>query len=239
MGPYGVHWERTQTWWPMVDAYHDYLARCQTMLRSGNCRWPTSCTLFPKVRRMCSVRHPVRWTASTVIARDYNFDGCPSETLLSSATVVDGRVVFPGGASYRLLVLPAFDTMTPSLLAKIRDLIAQGATVVGSPPTRSPSLSDYPQCDAEIQRMVDEVWGAERRSETVQQRGLWKGACVVGWRFTKWPSRSARVASDLECPVDLVSRGKSGGLRSARTGLLHSARSSSIRRVRSHPRSLR
>ena len=35
MGPYGVHWERTQTWWPMVGAYHDYLARCQAMLRAG------------------------------------------------------------------------------------------------------------------------------------------------------------------------------------------------------------
>ena len=35
MGPYGVHWERTQTWWPMVGAYHEYFARCQTMLRAG------------------------------------------------------------------------------------------------------------------------------------------------------------------------------------------------------------
>ena len=35
MGPYGVHWERTQTWWEMVDAYHEYLARCQFVLRQG------------------------------------------------------------------------------------------------------------------------------------------------------------------------------------------------------------
>jgi len=35
MGPYGVHWERTQTWWDMVPAYHEYLARCQYMLRQG------------------------------------------------------------------------------------------------------------------------------------------------------------------------------------------------------------
>ncbi len=35
MGPYGVHWERTQTWWDLVPAYHTYLARCQFMLRQG------------------------------------------------------------------------------------------------------------------------------------------------------------------------------------------------------------
>ena len=35
MGPYGVHWERTQTWWEMVPAYHEYLARCQFLLRRG------------------------------------------------------------------------------------------------------------------------------------------------------------------------------------------------------------
>ena len=35
MGPYGVHWERTQTWWDMVPAFHEYLARCQVVLRQG------------------------------------------------------------------------------------------------------------------------------------------------------------------------------------------------------------
>ncbi len=35
MGPYGVHWERTQTWWDMVPAYHAYLSRCQFMLAPG------------------------------------------------------------------------------------------------------------------------------------------------------------------------------------------------------------
>ena len=39
-GPYGVHWERTETWWDMASAYHKYLARCQTCSAAG-CRWPT------------------------------------------------------------------------------------------------------------------------------------------------------------------------------------------------------
>ena len=35
MGPIGVHWERTQTWWSMASAFHKYLSRCQNMLRRG------------------------------------------------------------------------------------------------------------------------------------------------------------------------------------------------------------
>jgi len=35
MGPYGVHWDRGQTWWPLVGEYHKYLSRCQLMLMQG------------------------------------------------------------------------------------------------------------------------------------------------------------------------------------------------------------
>ncbi len=35
MGPYGVHWDRGQTWWPMVKAYHEYISRCSYMMQLG------------------------------------------------------------------------------------------------------------------------------------------------------------------------------------------------------------
>ena len=35
MGPYGVHWDRGQTWWPMAGAYHRYISRCQFLLSQG------------------------------------------------------------------------------------------------------------------------------------------------------------------------------------------------------------
>jgi len=41
MGPYGVHWDRGQTWWPMVDAYHKYITRC-SMFFHWEIRLPTS-----------------------------------------------------------------------------------------------------------------------------------------------------------------------------------------------------
>ena len=35
MGPYGVHWDRTQTWWDMAGAYHEYVARCSIHAAAG------------------------------------------------------------------------------------------------------------------------------------------------------------------------------------------------------------
>jgi hypothetical protein len=52
------------------------------------------------------------------------------------AEVKDGAIAFPGGTSYRLLVLSQSQTMTPSCLRKIRDLIKAGASLVGAPPLR-------------------------------------------------------------------------------------------------------
>ena len=61
--------------------------------------------------------------------------------------------------SYRILVLPPARTMRPAVLAKIKDLVAAGLTVVGPRPAVSPSLADYPHCDGEIQRLAAELWG--------------------------------------------------------------------------------
>ena len=35
MGPWGLHYERTQTWWELAGPWHEYLARCQYLLRQG------------------------------------------------------------------------------------------------------------------------------------------------------------------------------------------------------------
>lgn len=109
--------------------------------------------------------------------KGYNFDGCPP-SLLYHATVKEGMVVFPGGASYRLLVLPCFETMTPRLLKKIRDLVDDGATIVGLPPQKSPSLSNYPACDHEVRQLAQELWGGITPPETTETRAFGKGHVI-------------------------------------------------------------
>ncbi|MEI3800419.1 MULTISPECIES: glycosyl hydrolase [unclassified Chitinophaga] len=158
MGPYGVHWDRNQTWWPMAGAYHRYLSRCQYLLQQGT-TVADILYLTPEGSPHVFQPPPSALSGDAVLPdrKGYNFDGCAPGQLYQ-ATVQNGRVVFPGGASYRILVLPAVTTMTPQLLEKIRSLVLAGAVVTGIPPQHSPGLSGYPACDATVQAIAATLW---------------------------------------------------------------------------------
>ncbi|MEN6424696.1 MAG: glycosyl hydrolase [Phycisphaerales bacterium] len=181
MGPYGVHYERTQTWWPMVGAWHQYLARCQAMLQRGR-TVADICYLAPE-----GAPHVFRPPASALQGsgpvpdrKGYNFDGCAPETLLAGAKVRNRQVVLPSGAAYRVLVLPGMETMTPRLVEKIRDLVRAGATVIGPRPLKSPSLSEYPKCDAQVQHLAKELWGpAASATDETRERRVGKGRVII------------------------------------------------------------
>ena len=100
--------------------------------------------------------------------KGYAFDACPPSFLME-ASVVDGNIVFPSGAAYRVLVLPNVETMTPELLGKIKELVIDGATIIGMPPKKSPSLQNYPQCDAEIASLAEAIWGKGNIPSAIQK----------------------------------------------------------------------
>lgn len=194
MGPYGVHWDRNQTWWYMSDAYHKYVARSQYMLQQGRTvsdilylspegsphvfRAPDSAFLYEdKSVEATKQSNPIFEKNRKNFLPDkkgYSFDACPP-SFLYSAKVKDGQVVFPSGATYRIMVLPTIETMTPQLLKKVKDLIADGATVVGVPPVKSPSLANYPTCDTEIQALVKDIWGSAEIPAELSKISMGKG----------------------------------------------------------------
>jgi hypothetical protein len=178
---YGLHWERTQTFWPLLGSYHQYLARCSHLLQQGV---TVSDLLYltpegaPHVFRAPDSAFDEAQSAMPD-KKGYGFDGCSPKILLAGAEVKDGLITFPGGSSYRLLVLAQVETMTPALLAKIRDLVKAGATVVGPPPVKSPSLSDYPACDSKVQVLAKDLWGSLDTPPMATRRSYGKG--VIHW----------------------------------------------------------
>ncbi|MDD8026775.1 MAG: glycosyl hydrolase [Acidobacteriota bacterium] len=160
MGPYGVHYERTQTWWDMSRDWNRYLARCQFLLRRG---LPVADILYlaPEGAPQVFVPPPsaLRGPKPVQDRREYNFDGCAPETLLSRAAVKGNRIVFPDGMSYAALVLPERETMTPALLGKIRDLAEAGATIIGPRPSAGLGLKGYPESEDEVRRLAGAIWG--------------------------------------------------------------------------------
>ena len=171
MGPWGLHYERTQTWWDWSPAWHQYLARCQYLLRQG--RFTADiCYLEPETAPRAA---PLR------VRRGYDYDNVCAEVVLTRLKVDGGRLVLPDGLGYRVMVLPETGEMTPALLAKVKELVEAGATVLGPRPRKSPSLSGYPGCDAEVKRLADELWG-DCDGKTVKERAFGKGR--VAWGFT-------------------------------------------------------
>ena len=158
MGPWGLHYERTQTWWEQSKAWHEYLARCQHLLQQG--------LFVADVLYLQPEGAPTRFVVppgaeiAPHIRGGYNFDGCNSEVLLTRLSVKDGRLVLPDGMSYRVLVLPDVETMTPRLLRKIKELSEAGASIIASPkpPQKSPSFADMGAGDAEVKKLVGELW---------------------------------------------------------------------------------
>lgn len=169
MGPWGLHYERTQTWWDLTPGWHQYLARCQYLLRQG--RFVADIAyLEPEDSPQGFHDHP---------RQGYDWDQINAEALFSRVEVKDGRLVLPDGLSYRLLVLPESRVMTPRLAERIKELVHAGATVVGPRPLRSPSLTDFPECDAQVDRIAREVWG-DCDGQRVLRHRLGKGQVVWG-----------------------------------------------------------
>jgi len=76
----------------------------------------------------------------------------------------DGQSVVHVGDKYEytLRPLPKVQTMTPQfLLKRVTKLVEAGATVLGTRPLKSPSLTGFPECDREVTRMADELWGRD------------------------------------------------------------------------------
>lgn len=164
MAIYGVHWERTQTWWPLISAYHSYLARCQHLLQQGNAVVDIL-YLVPEGAPQVFTPPSSALLISGVIKdqRGYRFDGCDPDTFLKLASVQKGQIAFPNASKYKVLVLPNLETMTLPMLQKIEQLVRDGATVIGMPPKQSPSLQNYPQVDTDLKRLAEKMWDLSRR----------------------------------------------------------------------------
>jgi hypothetical protein len=190
MGPWGMHLERTVTWWEQSAAWMKYIARCQYLLQSG--------LFVADVCYFCGEGAPNslpgRSGLQPPLPDGYDYDGCDSSVILKRMSVRNGRIVLPDGMSYRLLVLPNSRFMTPQMARKIRDLVRAGAVVVGPKPLKSPSLTGYPRCDEEVRAIAEEVWG-NVDGVNVKERSFGRGKVV-------WGQTLQEVLNKLGIPPD-------------------------------------
>ncbi|MFA6819200.1 MAG: glycosyl hydrolase [Bacteroidaceae bacterium] len=147
---FGNEFNRNNTWFSQMDIFAKYLKRCNYMLQQGRYVADVAYFLGEDAPKMTGIRNPE-------IPKGYSYDYVNGEVLMS-ASVKDGKLLLKSGMEYRVLVLPKINTMRPELLSKLKELVAAGLILQGPAPTKSPSLQNYPQADAQVKAMSDEMW---------------------------------------------------------------------------------
>ena len=152
MGKWGQHYDSTQTWWEWSKPWHDYLARCQFMLRQG--------PVVTDVLALSSEEPLHRFEHQPVAGHDY--DACGPDTF-RRITVSNGKAGIPGGPQYSLITVTHDGTMTLERLRKLRDLVKAGASLLGEPPLATPGLQNARLADAELQDLATRNLGHRQR----------------------------------------------------------------------------
>ena len=149
---FSTEFNRHNTWFNYLDLFTAYLKRCNFMLQQGKYVADIAFFIGEDTPKMTGITDPE-------LPLGYSFDYINGEVIRDRLSVKNGRLFLPDGMNYGLLVLPKLETMRPELLEKIRDLVSQGATIMGPPPKRSPSLENYPLADERVYTIAKELWG--------------------------------------------------------------------------------
>ncbi|MEI6604463.1 MAG: glycosyl hydrolase [Verrucomicrobiota bacterium] len=155
---FGTEFNRNNTWFEQSKAWIDYLRRSTVLLQTGKHVADVAYFISEDAPKFAGPQQPP-------LPPGFDYDFINADVIEHRLAVKDGRLVLPDGMSFRLLALPESARMRPELLGKIRDLVKAGATVVGAPPSRSPSLENFPKCDAEVQSLAREIWGDANAKE--------------------------------------------------------------------------
>ena len=194
----GQHFTPNITWWEQSPAFFSYLSRCQHLLQEGNFAADVCYYLGERP----PVLAPPKYLVPGLEA-GYDCDYTNAEVLLTRMSVKDGRIILPDGMSYRLLALqnctspseeishevgryqrlevsPVPSTeMSLEVIRKIRELVLEGATIVGAPPATSGAVINHSESDRQVQQLVAEVWG-DLDGITRTERYFGKGRLIWG-----------------------------------------------------------
>ncbi len=149
LGVHGSQLNRHNTWWRYGTGWVEYINRSQYLLQAG---LPVS-ELLVLSGESAPNRYPVY---DTLLGAGYNYDFCCVYDLYDCARIENGLLVAPSGATYDLLSLGEDRYLTLKTLRRVHELLLAGASVCGSPPLGSPSLSDD---EAAYWALVEDIWG--------------------------------------------------------------------------------
>lgn len=173
MAHFGSHFDRTNTWTPFAAGWTNYLARTQYMLQQGH--YAADFVFFKGEDPGAFI--PDIDHVSPSKPTSYGADVIGPEALFRDIRIEDGRIVFPGGMSYRVMVVVPLERISLPVLQKLRKLVEAGMWLaVNQKPNASPGLQND---DAALQVEADMIWG-DLDGISVKERSLGKGKVFRG-----------------------------------------------------------
>lgn len=196
-GNIGFPLVRNQTWWSYMSEWTDYLTRNQYMLQQGEYvadvlwyygdhfeRPPFDLDYFPK---------------------GYRFDYLNAEILQNNLTVENGIIKAKDAGNYRVIMLRDSRQLMLSTLEKLKELVLEGAVILGDKPMNSPSLMDDEKDLAQLKSIADELWGEGKSGVSSVGKGrVYWGKTIEEVLQSEGFGKDVNVSEDLE--IDWIHR---------------------------------
>ena len=196
---FGNEFNRNNTWFSQMDVFSAYLKRCNYLLQQGRYVADVAYFLGEDAPKMTGTRDPE-------IPEGYSYDFVNAEVLMT-ASVKDGKLLLQSGMEYSVLALPNIRTMRPELLAKLERLVADGLTILGPAPEKSPSLAGWPLADLKVKEIAAKMWRtAEEPFATCFDYGKGKvyGSGSLESIFAEKGITADFVADDPTLPIQFI-----------------------------------
>lgn len=154
MGRFGFNFNRNNTWFEQSKPFLTYIARAQSLLQAGRASKDILYVYGECVPTQSQKDADIRPS----VPGGYDFDKAGHQ-VLKMAEVQNGKIVFPSGMQYSILVLTHAERTTPEFLQEIHRLAKAGATIIAKRPSAAPGLKNYPNCDVLVGKYGNELWG--------------------------------------------------------------------------------
>lgn len=184
-GNLGFPLVREQTWWKYMKDWTDYLARNQYVLQQGE--------YVADVLRYYGDDYERPPFDLDDFPKGYRFDYLNAEILQEKLSVKNGKLHIENGGDYKIITLRDSESMLLSTVKKLKDLVLNGAVILGNKPIDSPSLMDDKNDLVELQNISNELWGASK-----------SGVKQVGKGKVYWGKTLAEVLNEENIDHDVI-----------------------------------
>jgi len=149
----GTHINDKRVWWPKIKPFINYLARLSSVFQGTDFVADVLWYYGDKIPNSATPKN-----THFSVGPGYDYEVINTEILLNKLTVKYGKLVLSNGASFSLLALENEETINPNVLVKLRELVNQGAIIVGDKPKNIAEIKNSPWSQKDGRTSINQLW---------------------------------------------------------------------------------